>query len=312
MITPHRPTYLSQPKAIPTDKEASCESQSRSAQLLLTLGDLACIKSDWDRAFTSYTQAVDVAKSIDDTRIWWRALNQMGRIRLSQNRFDEALSLFNGVRDVAMKCDGDELFDGLATSMGQKAIAFIVQGQLDLAELMLGQSFETFRLVDSPSRIPSGFLPHLRARGWLYTKQEKYEKAAADHKLGYEMAATVGDEYSQALAAYGMAEACFNLERYTEAAEYAEVAAELFARVEYDGNIRVPIALFLLGLARKKLGMWPQAIALLEEAAALFRAIPSAGNYNFVDICKSQVDELRYMIELLEGPGVKRQTVVLE
>lgn len=58
--------------------------------------------------------------------------------------------------------------------------------------------------------------------------------------------------------------------------------------------------------------MWPQAIAPLEEAAALFRATPSTGNHNLADICKMQADELRYMIGLFDGPGVTRQTIALE
>lgn len=313
MIIPYRHTFLSQPKAIPTDKEAGGEHQIRSAELLLTLGDLAFTQADWDRALASYTRAVDVAKSIDNTRVWWRALYQMGTIRLSQRQYDEALSLFNGAGNVAMKCsDSDEFFLGQATSIRQQATVFIIQGQLELAEMVLEQSYGAFRFVDSPSLVPSALLPYLTTRGWLYKKQEKYEKAVKDYKLCCEISAAVGDEYSQAEAAYGMADACYMLERYAEVAEYAEAAAKLFPRVGSDLNNHLPKALSLLGFARKALGMWPQAIAPLEEAAALFRATPTTEHHNLADICKMQADELRYMIGLFDGPGVMRQTIALE
>ncbi|KAG8977070.1 hypothetical protein FRC05_002591 [Tulasnella sp. 425] len=302
-----------EPKAIPTDKEAGGEPQIRSAELLLTLGDLAFTQADWDKALASYTRAVDVAKSIDNTRVWWRALYQMGTIRLSQRRYDEALSLFNGAGNVAMKCsDSDEFFLGQATSIRQQATVFIIQGQLELAEMVLEQSYGAFRFVDSPSLIPSALLPYLTTRGWLYKKQEKYEKAIKDYKLCCEISAAVGDEYSQAEAAYGMADACYRLERYAEVAEYAEAAAKLFPRVGSDLNNHLPKALSLLGFARKALGMWPQAIAPLEEAAALFRATPTTEHHNLADICKMQADELRYMIGLFDGPGVMRQTIALD
>lgn len=107
--------------------------------------------------------------------------------------------------------------------------------------MVLEQSYGAFRFVDSPSLIPSALLPHLRTRGWLHMKQEKYEKAVEDYKPCCEISATVGDEYSQAEAAYGMADACYKLtERYAEVAEYAEAAAEFLARVGSDYNNHVP------------------------------------------------------------------------
>ncbi len=139
-------------------------------EALLILGFNYYDKGKFLKAFSLFTQAVNLKRTPGDSLSIAHSINGLGLVNWKYNRIEEALKQFQEVHDLAKSLKDDDLLESALNNIG---LLSLTQGRYDQAINYFNQSYNFAERTGNPYDLAIVYLN----RGVTLTEQKKYKKA---------------------------------------------------------------------------------------------------------------------------------------
>ncbi len=134
------------------------------ALLLKGMGAVYRKRKDIDKAMICLQEAIEICYKREDTRGVCNALNSMALLRKDQNRYDDALELYNSSLELARAKGYDALIATLLSNIGQ---LYMLKDQYEEAKEPLAQGLEIAQRIHARQIVMQNYFMHARLAAGL-------------------------------------------------------------------------------------------------------------------------------------------------
>ncbi|KAG8909056.1 hypothetical protein FRC00_010821, partial [Tulasnella sp. 408] len=213
--------------------------KTRSARLLMELGQMYGLQDNHQEAEFHYQLAVDVATRTRDEAAKANALIHLGQMYNSQSKLSEAERALVEAQDIHSRIGNNQ---GVADALKGLGHVYRARSKDREAEKALMEAHEMYSLIGHNL----GAAQALLGLGDIYSAHSKNDEAGKTFTKAYEMLLLVGDDLGAAHALEGLGEVYWAQSSYGEAERAFTDAHEIHSRI---GN-HVGIANAYLGLGK--------------------------------------------------------------
>ncbi len=195
-----------------------------TAANLHQIGIIHQLKGHYDEALKNYEQSLEIAGKLGNPKGIAESLHQIGMIHEEKGRYDEALSRYQQSLEIREKI-GDT--KGIAESLGQIGIIYQKKGQYDEAL----KNYEKCRKIFSGLGAQKELSTTLHQIGMIYEEKGQYDEALKHYRQSLEIKEKIGDTKGIAESLHQIGIIYQKKGRYDEALKSYQQALEIAEKI---------------------------------------------------------------------------------
>ncbi|HNS51574.1 MAG TPA: adenylate/guanylate cyclase domain-containing protein [Anaerolineae bacterium] len=260
--------------------ERAAESLRVRADLRLRLGRTWRYLDEYEKAWTEFEAALELARAVGERRLEARALAQLGGVRSRQGIDDEAVPLLR--KSLAL---AKETGDDATQALGARLLADVLRdhGEFDDAARLAAASKALYEQAGDRQ----GMVAALSVMGMVAWARGAWDEAKRWYGEGLALAEQIGDLYRTGLALLDLARLALNLDDPAGARRYLERGRAVADRI--GARALMAYTLENLGSLALSEGALQDARACLEEAIAIEREIGDSNQLTADQVVLGQV-----------------------
>jgi tetratricopeptide (TPR) repeat protein len=177
---------------------------------LVEIADCHADLGEYEAAALEYEESIRIAEEIQDARQVATNKGQLGRVRMFQNQYKEALDAYEQTREIFTKLGEPPM---VAVAWHLIAIVHEKTGQYEAAEKAYQESLK----IKVQTKNRGGEAQTLNQLGNLYSQMERYEDAVCFHRQAADLNQALGDLRGEGMSRSNLAVTLIQVERYCEA-----------------------------------------------------------------------------------------------
>ncbi|KAG9024214.1 hypothetical protein FS837_005445 [Tulasnella sp. UAMH 9824] len=211
-------------RIIPSHREGSSSSVTRSSGLLHALGQIQLGNSMWTEAREYFEQSLKVAESVGDEWSIATALKAIGRISYLRDDYSEAEALYSRARDIYSQIGNQLGFSQAIEGLGR---VYYVRDEYSGAEELYTQARDIYLQIGDQL----GVAQSVASLGDVYRVRGEYSKAEESYIQARDVYLQVGDQTKFALTLCGLGGVYCMRDEYSKAEDSYIRARDIFSQI---------------------------------------------------------------------------------